>query len=59
MKAMVISQNLVNEVIEGCTAMEEYESFVLNKIKQGQSIIGLYPPTNPKVQEEFDSLNKI
>ncbi|MDT0605481.1 ribonuclease activity regulator RraA [Croceitalea rosinachiae] len=52
---MVIPQHLVKEVTEECLKMTEYENFVLDKVNQGDSVIGLYPLTNEKYLKEFKS----
>ncbi|MBT8269399.1 MAG: hypothetical protein KJN59_09260 [Bacteroidia bacterium] len=52
---MVIPQNIIDEVVEECLQMELFESFVIEKVNQGNTIIGLYPPTDEKVLEEFEA----
>lgn len=42
---MVIPQHLVAEIADECTEMERYEDFVLEEVKQGAAVIGLYPCT--------------
>lgn len=51
---MVIPQHLVDEIVEEGKEMTLFEDFVLKKINEGQSIIGLYPPTNIKIIEDFE-----
>lgn len=43
---MVIPAHLADEIAEECTDMESYESFVLEQVKDGAGIIGLYPATD-------------
>lgn len=50
---MVIPQHLAEEVAKECLKMTEYENFVLKKVNQGESIIGLYPLTNKKYETQF------
>ncbi|OGS69145.1 MAG: hypothetical protein A3F91_05265 [Flavobacteria bacterium RIFCSPLOWO2_12_FULL_35_11] len=50
---MVIPANIVNEVAEECVEMTVFENFVLEKVNEGQSIIGLYPPTNENTSKAF------
>lgn len=50
---MVIPAHLADEVAETGIQMTLFEDFVTEKVLEGQSIIGLYPPTNPKIKEEF------
>jgi regulator of RNase E activity RraA len=52
---MVIPSEIVEEITEECTKMTLFENFVLEKVRNGQSIIGLYPPTNPVTLTEFES----
>lgn len=51
---IVIPQNIVELVAEECTEMTLFENYVLEKVNEGQSIIGLYPVTNIKIQEDFE-----
>ncbi len=51
---MVIPSHLVEEVIEECTKMTLFEEFVLEQVRNGKTIIGLYPPTNENVGAEFE-----
>lgn len=52
---MVIPLHLVDEIVEECLAMEEYEAFALEEVRSGASIIGLYPCTREENQRKFDS----
>ena len=52
---MVIPANIADEIAEECLQMTLFEEFVMEKVKEGQTIIGLYPPTNPKTLEEFEA----
>jgi regulator of RNase E activity RraA len=45
---MVIPANIVDEVADECIEMTRFENFVLEKINEGQPVIGLYPPTKPE-----------
>jgi regulator of RNase E activity RraA len=51
---MVIPAAIANEVADECAEMTLFEEFVLAKVNEGQSIIGLYPPTNPQTLKEFE-----
>ncbi|MEM5477461.1 ribonuclease activity regulator RraA [Pacificibacter sp. AS14] len=52
---MVIPRHLANEIaIEGAP-MELFEDFVLEEVKRGVSIIGLYPPTDPDTLTRFEA----
>lgn len=51
---MVIPKAMVKEVVDECLQMTRYEKFVMDKVKNGYSIIGLYPLTSPLMQKEFE-----
>ena len=56
---MVIPADIVDEVADECTEMTIFEDYVLEKVAEGQSIIGLYPPTNENTLIDFKKwLNK-
>ncbi|MBX9466136.1 MAG: ribonuclease activity regulator RraA [Aquamicrobium sp.] len=42
---MVIPAHLADEIADECTAMESFEDFVLEEVKAGAAVIGLYPST--------------
>lgn len=50
---MVIPQNIAEEVAQECLEMTLFEEFVLDKVNEGRTIIGLYPPTDEKTLKEF------
>ena len=50
---MVIPNNIADEVADECIEMTLFEDFVLEKVNEGRTIIGLYPPTN-EVKDEFE-----
>lgn len=54
---MVIPQEIKDAVLEECLQMTQFENFVLEKVNEGRSIKGLYPPTDPKTMEEFEKWN--
>jgi len=51
---MVVPQNIAAEVAQECIEMTIFEEFVLHKVRSGHTIIGLYPPTELKIQQEFE-----
>jgi len=51
---MVIPSENVDEVADECIEMTLFEDFVLEKVNEGQTIIGLYPPTNATNLVEFE-----
>lgn len=55
---MVIPAHLTEELAEECSGMESYEQFVLERVKEGHSIIGLYPATREEYLEEYKAWQK-
>ncbi len=55
---MVVPFNIAEEVAEECLQMTLFEDFVMEKVHKGQSIIGLYPPTDPQTLKEFEIWKK-
>lgn len=51
---MVIPARIADEVAEECLQMTLFEEFVMEKVKKGQSIIGLYPLVDKKIRKEFE-----
>lgn len=51
---MVIPAHLAEEVAAECTEMTLFENFVMEKVNEGHSILGLYPPTDPKTLDSFE-----
>lgn len=51
--AMVIPRHLADEIATETIGMEEFEAFVLDEVKRGVPIIGLYPPTDPDSLTRF------
>lgn len=43
---MVIPAHLADEIAEECLGMESFEDFVLEQVRDGSGIIGLYPATD-------------
>lgn len=52
---MVIPAHLAEEVADECLQMTLFEEFVMEKVNEGRSIIGLYPPTDPETLKNFDA----
>ncbi|MEM7566755.1 MAG: ribonuclease activity regulator RraA [Pseudomonadota bacterium] len=51
---MVIPAHLAAEIAEEGAPMELYEDFVLERVREGAPIIGLYPATDPANIEAFE-----
>lgn len=55
---MVIPAHLADEIAEECTGMESFEDFVLEEVRAGAPIIGLYPPTKEENQRRYEAWRK-
>jgi len=55
---MVIPAHIAEDVANECLDMTLYETFVIEKVNAGQSIIGLYPATDPGIIAEFENWKK-
>lgn len=52
---IVIPSNIADEVVEECEEMTLFETYVLEQVNEGKTIIGLYPPTNENILEEYNT----
>jgi regulator of RNase E activity RraA len=55
---IVIPQDIAPEVADEAVEMTAYEDFVVEKVKSGTPIIGLYPKTKDEFTDEFDAWRK-
>jgi len=55
---MVIPQEIADQVADECVDMTLFEDFVLEKVNEGRTIIGLYPPTDENTLVEFNTWKK-
>lgn len=55
---MVIPANIADEVADECLQMTLFEDFVMSKVQNGTSIIGLYPLVDEKAKAEFEVWKK-
>ena len=55
---IVIPAEIADEVALQAADMTVFEDFVMISVKQGKSILGLYPPTDPESQRAFESWKK-
>lgn len=55
---IVIPAHMADEVAEEASAMSLFEEFVVEEVKAGKSIIGLYPATNDETLENFEAWRK-
>ena len=52
---VVIPAHLADEVGEECAGMEDFEAFVWESVRDGHSIIGLYPPTHEDTLQRYET----
>jgi len=50
---MVVPAEIADEIAEECLVMERYETFVLEQVNAGETIIGLYPCTKEENEKKF------
>ncbi|WP_088744212.1 ribonuclease activity regulator RraA [Cobetia sp. QF-1] len=50
---MVVPLELADEIAEEASQMEDFEDYVLEKVRTGTPVIGLYPPTD-EARAEFE-----
>nr|WP_202411635.1 ribonuclease activity regulator RraA [Paracandidimonas lactea] len=55
---VVIPAHLVAEVAQEALDMTVFEDFVTEKVREGRSILGLYPATDPATLPEFETWRK-
>ena len=55
---VVIPKHIIDEIIEDTVEMTAFEDFVMEEVKSGSSIIGLYPPTHPETNGQFAAWRK-
>ncbi|OWW04481.1 hypothetical protein ATY81_00295 [Rhizobium sp. R72] len=50
---MVVPADLADELADECSEMECYEDFVLEQVRSGEPIIGLYPRTKEEYEQRY------
>jgi regulator of RNase E activity RraA len=55
---VVIPAHLADEIADEATEMTAFEDFVTEKVNEGRSILGLYPPTDEQSRVEFTAWRK-
>jgi regulator of RNase E activity RraA len=55
---IVVPQGIADEVADEATEMTAYEDFVVEKVRAGTPVIGLYPNTQDRFTEEFAAWRK-
>src|SRR3546814_18109847 len=51
---VVIPAHLAEEIALEAVAMTAFEDFVTEKVLEGESILGLYPATDPSTETKFN-----
>jgi regulator of RNase E activity RraA len=51
---IVVPAHLADEIADECAEMEDFEAFVWERVRDGHSIIGLYPPTREETLKEYE-----
>ena len=55
---VVIPAHLADEIADEATEMTAFEDFVTEKVNEGRSILGLYPPTDEQSRADFAAWRK-
>jgi regulator of RNase E activity RraA len=55
---IVIPAGIADEIAAEATEMTAFEDFVQEKVLEGRSILGLYPPTDPQSKVDFEIWRK-
>ena len=50
---IVIPAHLAEEIASECAGMEDFETFVIESVRSGEPVIGLYPPTRPETEQRY------
>ncbi|MEO6984515.1 MAG: ribonuclease activity regulator RraA [Paralcaligenes sp.] len=52
---VIIPAAIAKEIADEAISMTAFEEFVIQQVRQGRSILGLYPPTNEQTRADFES----
>ena len=55
---VVIPAHIADEIADEAVEMTAFEDFVTEKVGEGRSILGLYPPTDPQSKVDFEAWRK-
>jgi regulator of RNase E activity RraA len=55
----VIPKHMADEIAAEATEMTVFEDFVQEKVLEGRSILGLYPPTDEQSRVDFAAWRKL
>jgi regulator of RNase E activity RraA len=56
---VVIPAHMADEIADEATEMTAFEDFVTEKVNEGRSILGLYPPTDEQSRLDFVAWRKV
>lgn len=56
---LVLPAHLADELAVEATEMTAFEDFVQEKVMEGRSILGLYPPTDPQSRTDFAAWREV
>jgi regulator of RNase E activity RraA len=56
---IIIPAGIADEIAAEATEMTAFEDFVQEKVVEGRSILGLYPPTDPQSKIDFEAWRKL
>jgi regulator of RNase E activity RraA len=56
---VVIPAELADEIADEAVEMTLFEDFVTEKVREGRSILGLYPATDPQTTVDFEKWRKV
>jgi regulator of RNase E activity RraA len=55
---VVIPASIADEIADEALEMTAFEDFVTEKVNEGRSILGLYPPTDERSRDDFAAWRK-
>ena len=56
---IIIPAGIADEIADEAVEMTAFEDFVTEKVLEGRSILGLYPPTDPQSKVDFEAWRKL
>ncbi len=56
---VIVPAHLADEIADEAVEMTAFEDFVAEKVREGRSIVGLYPPTDEQSKTDFAAWRKV
>jgi regulator of RNase E activity RraA len=56
---VVVPAHLADEIADEAVEMTAFEDFVMEEVKKGRSILGIYPPTEEQARRDFAEWRKL